>query len=73
MNKRTTYGRSPVSAFAIGRIRPRREMLERLRPEGGFIPFDLDLLDVVAELDPGMVDCEPAASPGHQASPSEAF
>jgi hypothetical protein len=31
-------------------------MLERLRPEGGFIPLDLDLADVVAELDPGMID-----------------
>ena len=31
-------------------------MLERLRPEGGFIPLDLELTDVVAELDPGMVD-----------------
>ncbi|MGZ5385405.1 MAG: hypothetical protein ACXWH0_15675 [Acidimicrobiia bacterium] len=56
MNKRTIRGRSPVSGFAIGRIGNRREMLERLRPEGGFIPFDLDLLDVVAELDPGMID-----------------
>jgi hypothetical protein len=31
-------------------------MLERLRPEGGIIPLDLDLADVVAELDPGMID-----------------
>jgi hypothetical protein len=56
MTKRTIRGRSPVSGFAIGRIGTRREMLERLRPEGGFIPLDLDLLDVVAELDPGMID-----------------
>ena len=56
MNKRTIRGRSPVTGFAIGRIGTRREMLERLRPEGGFIPLDLNLLDVVAELDPGMID-----------------
>lgn len=56
MNKRSIRGRSRVSGFAIGRIGTRREMLERLRPEGGFIPLDLDLLDVVAELDPGMID-----------------
>lgn len=31
-------------------------MLERLRPEGGFIPLDLELNDVVTELDPGMID-----------------
>jgi len=56
MNKRTIRGRSPVSGFAIIRIGTRRGMLERLRPEGGFIPLDLDLADVVAELDPGMID-----------------
>lgn len=53
MNKRTIRGRSPVSGFRIG---TRREMLERLRPEGGFVPLDLDLFDVVAELDPGIID-----------------
>jgi hypothetical protein len=56
MNYRTIRGRSPVSGFAITGIGVRRRMLERLRPEGGFIPLDLDLLDVVAELDPGMID-----------------
>ena len=58
MTKRTIRGRSPVAGFAVplGRVGTRRRMLERLRPEGGFIPLDLDLMDVVAELDPGMVD-----------------
>jgi hypothetical protein len=68
MNKRTIRGRSPVSGFAIGRVGTRRQMLERLRPEGGFIPLDLDLLDVVAELDPGMIDWpanRASWAPGH--------
>jgi hypothetical protein len=56
MDKRTARGRSPISGFAISRVGTRRRMLERLRPEGWFIPLDLDLLDVVAELDPGMID-----------------
>lgn len=56
MNMRTIRGRSPVSGFAVTRLGTRRRILERLRPEGGFIPLDLDLLDVVAELDPGMID-----------------
>lgn len=56
MNKRTIRGRSPVSGFGIGRIGTRREWLERLRPEAGFVPLDLDLFDVVAQLDPGTID-----------------
>jgi hypothetical protein len=58
VSKRFIRGRSPVSGFAVslGRVGTRLRMLERLRPEGGFIPLDLELTDVVAELDPGMVD-----------------
>ncbi len=58
MNKRNIRGRSPFSGFAVtlGRVGTRRRMLERLRPEGGFIALDLELVDVVAELDPGMID-----------------
>ena len=56
MKKRSIRGRSPVSGFAITRVGTRRRMLERMRPEGGFIPLNLDLFDVVAELDPGMID-----------------
>ena len=58
MNKRSIRGRSTISGFAVtlGRVGTRMRMLQRLRPEGGFIPLDLELIDVVAELDPGMVD-----------------
>ena len=49
---------SPDSGFEIsfGRAGTRRRMLDVLRPQGGFIPLDIDLIDVVAELDPGMID-----------------
>jgi hypothetical protein len=58
MDERDSRVRSPLSGFevALGRSGVRRRRLERLRPEGGFIPFDLELLEVVAELDPGMID-----------------
>jgi len=58
MNKRPIRGRSRISGFAVslGRVGTRLRMMERLRPEGGFIPLDLELIDVVAELDPGMID-----------------
>ena len=50
--------RNPNSGFSISLRREgtRRRLLNGLRPEGGFIPLDIDLVDVVAELDPGMVD-----------------
>ena len=50
--------RSPNSGFSISLSRngSRRRLLDGLRPEGAFIPLDIDLVDVVAELDPGMVD-----------------
>ena len=56
MNKRSIRSRSLVSGFAITGVGTRRRMLERMRPEGGFIPLNLDLFAVVAELDPGMID-----------------
>lgn len=56
MSKQPIRGRSNISGFAVTRVGTGRRVLERLRPEGGFIPIDLDLLDVVAELDPGMID-----------------
>jgi hypothetical protein len=58
MEERAGRVRSPLSGFEVtlGRAGIRRRMLERLRPQGGFIPLDLDLLEVVAELDPGMID-----------------
>ena len=50
--------RNPNSGFSIslGRNGTRRRLLDDLRPEGGFIALDIDLVDIVAELDPGMVD-----------------
>ena len=58
MDGRDSHDRSPLSGFelTLGRAGVRRRRLERLRPQGGFIPLDLDLLEVVAELDPGMID-----------------
>ena len=58
MHKRGIRGRSAIPGFAVsrGRVETRLRMLERLRPEGGFVPFDLQANDVVADLDPGLVD-----------------
>lgn len=56
MSKQPIRGRSDISGFAVTRVGTGRRVLERLRPEGGFIPIDLDLSEVVAELDPGMID-----------------
>ena len=42
--------------LSLGRIGTRRRLLDSLRPEGGLIPLDLELIEIVAELDPGMVD-----------------
>ena len=50
---RDTY---PGFALALGRAGTRRRLLDSLRPEGGLIPLDLELIEIVAELDPGMVD-----------------
>ena len=48
--------RAQTGAFAVRRPAIRRRLLDRLRPEGGSLALDLDLLEIVAELDPGMVD-----------------
>ena len=50
---RDTY---PGFALALGRAGTRRRLLDSLRPEGVLIPLDLELIEIVAELDPGMVD-----------------
>ncbi len=42
--------------LSLGRTGTRRRLLDSLRPEGGLIPLDLELIEIVAELDPGMVD-----------------
>ena len=65
MSKQPIRGRSDISGFAVTRVGTGRRVLERLRPEGGFIPIGLDLLDIVAELDPGMVDWQ-----NHPAGPT---
>ena len=56
---RDTY---PGFALALGRAGTRRRLLDSLRPEGGLIPLDLELIEIVAELDPGMVDWDPKES-----------
>ena len=54
---RDTYRNThPGFALALGRAGTRRRLLDSLRPEGGLIPLDLELIEIVAELDPGMVD-----------------
>jgi hypothetical protein len=54
---RDTY-RNTHRGFAVplGRSGTRRRLLDSLRPEGALIPLDLELIEIVAELDPGMVD-----------------
>lgn len=58
MDERSVPFRTPFSGFAVspGRGTMRRRMLERLRPDGGFIALDLELIEIVEELDPGMID-----------------
>jgi hypothetical protein len=40
----------------LSRAHIRRRFLAALRPEGALVPLDLDLVEVVADLDPGMID-----------------
>jgi hypothetical protein len=40
----------------LSRRQVRRKLLSALRPQGALVPLDLDLVEIVAELDPGMVD-----------------
>ena len=56
MNDNLRHG--PDSGFEIssGRAGIRRRLSDVLRPQGGFIPLDIDLIDIVADLDPGMID-----------------
>ena len=42
--------------LSLRRTGTRRRLLDSLRPEGGLIPLDLEVIEIVAELDPGMVD-----------------
>lgn len=56
MAKYRSPNTNPGFALAPGRSGVRRRLLDSLRPEGGLIPLDLELIEIVAELDPGMVD-----------------
>ncbi|MGH8923312.1 MAG: hypothetical protein ACREA0_13745, partial [bacterium] len=49
---------SPLEGFvlSIGHGARKRRMQKALVPEGAFLPLDLDLLDVMVDLDPGMID-----------------
>jgi hypothetical protein len=49
------------NAFGVRRPAIRRRLLDRLRPEGGSLALNLNLLEIVAELDPGMIDWRPEA------------
>ena len=62
------FRHSPASGFEIssGRSGTRRRMLDVSRPQGGFIPLDIDLIDVVADLDPGMIDWHATSLEGHR-------
>lgn len=49
---------SPLEGFvlSVGHGARKRLMQKALLPEGALLPIDLDLLDVMADLDPGMID-----------------
>ncbi|MGH8926747.1 MAG: hypothetical protein ACRDWH_00225 [Acidimicrobiia bacterium] len=52
------HQRSVLAGFmlSLGRPRTRQQTLSTLRPVGALIPLDLSLIDLMEELDPGMVD-----------------
>ena len=56
MKQRTALESSNLLALTRSHIR--RRVLTSLRPEGAMVPLDLDLLDVMSELDPGMIPWE---------------
>ncbi len=45
-----------TNLLPVSRPLVRRRLLAALRPEGALVPLDLSLIEVVADLDPGMVD-----------------
>lgn len=47
--------------FALHRPEARRRFLNSLRPEGTGLPLDLNEWEIVADLDPGMVDWDELA------------
>ncbi|MGI8516124.1 MAG: hypothetical protein ACR2NT_13565 [Acidimicrobiia bacterium] len=54
MKQRTTI--ETTNVLPVSRPHIRRRLLSTLRPEGALVPLDLDLVEIVAELDPGMID-----------------
>lgn len=51
--------RTPLEAtnlLPVSRPQVRRRLLAALRPEGALVPLELSLIEVVADLDPGMID-----------------
>lgn len=59
MKQRTTV--EATGLLPLSRPHIRRRFLFALRPEGPLVPLDLDLLEIVAELDPGMIDWQEAS------------
>ncbi|MGQ0849982.1 MAG: hypothetical protein ACT4OP_12905 [Actinomycetota bacterium] len=60
----TTAAQHPASqgfALPTRRSLTKRHLLTALRPESSPVRLDLDLIDIVAELDPGMIDWEAEA------------
>ena len=49
---------SPQQGFvlSVGHGTRKRRMQKALAPEGVLLPIDLDLLDLMVDLDPGMID-----------------
>ncbi|HJQ95851.1 MAG TPA: hypothetical protein VJ935_09125 [Acidimicrobiia bacterium] len=52
---------SPLEAFvvSVGHGARKQRMHKALLPEGALVPIELDLLDVMTDLDPGMIDWDP--------------
>ena len=44
--------------LSLGHGQKKRRLQQALRPQGALISLDLDLGDVMADLDPGMLDWE---------------
>ena len=55
-------------AFSLRKPEARRRFLNNLRPEAAFLPLELDEWEIVADLDPGMVDWQEARISEHRAT-----
>jgi hypothetical protein len=49
---------SPLQGFvlSVGHGARKRRMQKALLPDGALLPIDIDMLDLMVELDPGMID-----------------